>query len=344
VDKLDSANFPRSGYAGSAHIFASTHALGADDTYTRWDADFLGVRSIGPHTLQAALKAGGAIGDDRLPRYDLFSWGGFLQQSGYPTGALLGERLTFGRLVYSYRVREARLFEKGTIFRGSPVAVKEQESLAVGLTGAARMSSLHSATDAGIFELKGVIESVLRLFAASAEDLGSSAAESAAYSNAAAGWVEPGRGGVATLDGREIARFGELASGKRDARKLRQPVFVAEIDLQALYELPLRRVAAREISRYQAVERDFSFIFADSVHWQTIEQAVRGLGIAELTRLAPVEIFRDAKAAAVPAGHYALLVRCVFQSREATLTEDELSRWSSQVMEALTKLGGALRS
>ena len=241
-------------------------------------------------------------------------------------------------------VREVRLFEKGTIFRGSPVAVKEQESLAVGLTGAARMSSLHSATDAGIFELKGVIESVLRLFAASAEDLGSSAAESAAYSNAAAGWVEPGRGGVATLDGREIARFGELASGKRDARKLRQPVFVAEIDLQALYELPLRRVAAREISRYQAVERDFSFIFADSVHWQTIEQAVRGLGIAELTRLAPVEIFRDAKAAAVPAGHYALLVRCVFQSREATLTEDELSRWSSQVMEALTKLGGALRS
>ena len=111
VDKLDSANFPRDGYAGSAHIFASTHALGADDTYTRWDADFLGVRSIGPHTLQAAIKAGGAIGDDRLPRYDLFSWGGFLQQSGYPTGALLGERLTFGRLVYTYRVREARFFE-----------------------------------------------------------------------------------------------------------------------------------------------------------------------------------------------------------------------------------------
>ena len=111
VDKLDSANFPRDGYAGSTHIFASTQALGADDTYTRWDADFLGVHSIGPHTLQAAIKAGGAIGDNRLPRYDLFSWGGFLQQSGYPTGALLGERLTFGRLVYSYRLREARLFE-----------------------------------------------------------------------------------------------------------------------------------------------------------------------------------------------------------------------------------------
>lgn len=111
VDRLDSANFPRNGYAASGHIFASTHALGADDTYTRWDVDLLGVGSLGPHTLQAAFKAGGAIGDDRLPRYDLFSWGGFLQQSGYPTGALLGERLTFGRLVYSYRLREARLFE-----------------------------------------------------------------------------------------------------------------------------------------------------------------------------------------------------------------------------------------
>ena len=112
VDKLDSANFPRAGYAGSAHIFASTHALGADDTYTRWDADLL-ARALD----RAAHRPGRDQGGRRRSattacrRYDLFSWGGFLQQSGYPTGALLGERLTFGRLVYSYRVREARLFE-----------------------------------------------------------------------------------------------------------------------------------------------------------------------------------------------------------------------------------------
>jgi len=251
-----------------------------------------------------------------------------------------------GMLAYNLNrdVREVRLFEKGTIFTGSTAEVKERQSLAVGLTGAAQASGLHNAKDAGIFELKGVLESVLALFAGSADDLASSAAAALEYSTETPGWIESGRGVIARLNGREIARLGELAASERDARKLRQPVYIAEIDVQALYELPMRRATAREISRYQAVERDFSFTFADAVHWDTIAKALRALKIPELTRLSPVEIFRDAKAATVPSGHYALLLRCVFQSPERTLREDELSRWSSQVIEALTNLGGVLRA
>ncbi|MGE5103536.1 MAG: patatin-like phospholipase family protein [Betaproteobacteria bacterium] len=109
-DQLDSANFPRSGNAASAHVFASTKSLGADDVYTKWDADWIGAYSLGRHTLQGGLKLGGALSGS-LPRYDLFQWGGFLQQSGYPMGALVGERLTFGRLVYTYKLREQRFFE-----------------------------------------------------------------------------------------------------------------------------------------------------------------------------------------------------------------------------------------
>ena len=129
--------------------------------------------------------------------------------------------------------------------------------------------------------------------------------------------MSPGRGATALLDGKPIACFGELAAREREARKLRQPVYLAEIDLEALYKLPLRRATARELSRFQAVERDFSFTFADAVEWRTIAEAIEALGIPELTRVAPVEVFRDAKAASVPAGHYALLLRCVFQSHGA---------------------------
>ena len=109
-DQLDSANFPRSGTAASANVFSSMKALGAEDAYTKWDADWTSARSFGRHTLHAAVKAGGALSGS-LPRYDLLQWGGLLQQSGYPTGALLGERLTFGRLVYTYKLKEQRFFE-----------------------------------------------------------------------------------------------------------------------------------------------------------------------------------------------------------------------------------------
>lgn len=241
-------------------------------------------------------------------------------------------------------VREVRLFEQGAIFTGSAVEVVESPSLSLGLTGDLPANRLHRSNDVGVFELKGVVESLLSLFALSPESLSKSAVENLTFSADTPAWLEDGRGATALLNGKSIAYFGELAAGERDARKLRQPIYLAEVNLEALYALPLRRATARELSRFQAVERDFSFTFADSVQWQTIADAIARLAIPELTRFVPVEVFRDAKASSVPAGHYALLLRCVFQSHERTLREDELTEWSSKLIAALTGLGGAIRA
>jgi phenylalanyl-tRNA synthetase beta chain len=247
-------------------------------------------------------------------------------------------------------VREARLFEQGAIFAGSADdagtvnEVFESPSLSLGLTGDLPATRVHSAKDAGIFELKGVIESLLSLFAVSADSLTTSAASALTLSTDVPAWLQAGRGATALLNGKPIGCFGELAAAEREARKLRQPVYLAELDLEALYQLPLRRATARELSRFQAVERDFSFTFADAVEWRTIAETVEALAIPELVRLAPVEVFRDAKANSVPAVHYALLLRCVFQSQERTLREDELTGWSARLIAALSTLGGVLRS
>ena len=241
-------------------------------------------------------------------------------------------------------VREARLFERGAIFTGSTAEVVESPRLSLGLTSELAATRLHSARDAGIYELKGVIESLLSVFAASPETLGQSAAAAVTFSAEVPGWLEPGRGATVLLGGAAIACFGELAASEREARKLRQPVYVADVDLEALYRLPLRRVTAHDVSRFQAVERDFSFTFADAVQWQEVASAVSALAIPELTRVTPMEIFRDRKGTTVPAGYYALLLRCVFQSSQRTLREDELTQWSAQVMAALTALGGAIRA
>jgi phenylalanyl-tRNA synthetase beta chain len=92
------------------------------------------------------------------------------------------------------------------------------------------------------------------------------------------------------------------------------------------------------------VERDFSFIFPESVRWQAIEAAARGLAITELRSVRPLEIFRDPKGKAIAAGSYSLLVRVVFQSSARTLTEEELSLWSERMVEALRSLGGSQRA
>ena len=110
-DQLDSVNFPRSGATARASVFAASPSLGADLRYTRWDVDALAAMSWGRHTLQLFGRGGGEAGGNPLPSYDQISWGGFLQQSGYPRGSLTGQHLAFGRAVYYYKVQGQRIFE-----------------------------------------------------------------------------------------------------------------------------------------------------------------------------------------------------------------------------------------
>jgi phenylalanyl-tRNA synthetase beta chain len=138
--------------------------------------------------------------------------------------------------------------------------------------------------------------------------------------------------------------FGELSAEEMQRRKLRQTCVVAVLWAQSLLDRPLRQIVTRELSRFQAVERDFSFMFPDAVRWKAIEAGLRGLGIAAMQRVAPVEIFRDAKGKTVAAGSYSLLTRVLFQSSERTLTDDELTGWSESIVAALTKLGGVQRA
>jgi len=111
VDQLDSVNFPRSGYAGSVHVFAARQTLGSDSEYTRADTDGSYTRSFGNHTVTLGFKVGGALGSQPLPDSANFQWGGLLQQSGYPTGALVGQTLQFARAVYYQRLAEWPLLD-----------------------------------------------------------------------------------------------------------------------------------------------------------------------------------------------------------------------------------------
>lgn len=147
IDQLDSAIFPRSGFGASAHLFAPSAALGADPTYTKWDADGVGVWSFGDHTINVGLKAGGKLGSHPLPNYDLFSWGGFLQQSGYPTGAIIADQLTFGRLLYYNKFWKQSLLEG--VYAGFSLEAGKYGTPLVpgGLTGTLKSASVFLGAD-----------------------------------------------------------------------------------------------------------------------------------------------------------------------------------------------------
>jgi len=143
------------------------------------------------------------------------------------------------------------------------------------------------------------------------------------------------------MNGAVVAQFGQIHPEVAEARKLRQDVFLAEFDLEQLYKSGLRPVRFTPLGKYPAVERDFSFVFADGVTFEEMQQAVATLNLPEVREFRPVEIFRGGS---IAAGKYSVLLRAKFQAGDRTLRDDEVAQWSGKIVAALTALGGVQRA
>jgi phenylalanyl-tRNA synthetase beta chain len=227
---------------------------------------------------------------------------------------------------------DVRLFEAGHVFELVGGKSEERRMLSIGATGNALEPGVHgSGRTYSFFDLKGDIEAVLSAFEVHKSYFDAHTSE----------YLHPGRSARAVVDGVTVAQFGQLHPDVAAARKLKQEIFVAEIYLDRLFALPLRVPRYRPLSKFPAVDRDFSFVFSESVTFEQIQNGVRGLNINELESFGPIEIFRGG---AVAQGKYSVLLRAEFQSPDRTLRDDEVARWSAEIIKALESLGGTLRS
>jgi phenylalanyl-tRNA synthetase beta chain len=235
------------------------------------------------------------------------------------------------------------LFEAGNIFEASGDKALQHKRICLGATTA---SLKYDLPQGGILDMsKGenaIALEAFRSFKGDVETLLSALQhESWEYKEDAADYFHPGRSARVLVNGAPVAQFGQIDPETASARKLRQDVFVAELSLDLLYPLGLRTVRYQALPRYPAVDRDFSFIFADSVRFDAIHKAVNALGLKDLSNFVPAEIFRGG---AIPAGKYSLLLRATFQSNERTLRDDEVAQWWAKIIKTLEGFGGVQRA
>ncbi|HEX3141669.1 MAG TPA: NTE family protein, partial [Rhizobacter sp.] len=123
-------------------------SMGADDTYNKAQLSLNGATHWGPHVLRAAVQAGTNLRDGPLPDYELFQLGGFLKLSGYKTGQLLGTDMSFGRLVYNYRLSRPGGLLDGMYLGASLEAGRIGDLANIGANGKARHAgSIYFALD-----------------------------------------------------------------------------------------------------------------------------------------------------------------------------------------------------
>jgi phenylalanyl-tRNA synthetase beta chain len=231
-----------------------------------------------------------------------------------------------------------RLFEFGKTYCWNGKQPVETRILTLGATGLAREKGLIESERPYVFaDLKGDLDQIGHIVGG------------LLWTAGAPEWLHGAHSGRISLGSRVvgpvIGHAGQLSRRISEKFKLRQDAYIAELKLEPLclsYEAVRAALRYKPLSRFPAVERDFSLVLSDGTTFARIEETIRSLGITEISSIGAVDLFRGKN---MPVGKFALLVRVKFESRQATLTEAQLTDFSSRILAALEqKLGATLRA
>ncbi|MDR1728828.1 MAG: phenylalanine--tRNA ligase subunit beta [Acidobacteriota bacterium] len=271
---------------------------------------------------QAAAEGGGRVAV-RNP---------LTEETKYMRTTLAAGLVRAARRNFNFSRRDVRLFEVGkTYFPGAGGVPSERNALGVLGTGGFYDANWASGEQAYTFyHMKGVVEALLQRLRV--RDVS----------------VEPLQGGVPWLDGADAACvkaggeavgvLGTLAPALREKFKLRQPVLLAEIDLERLAPKAFAPVVYAPLPKLPQAERDLSIVVGKELAFHEVRTGVEGLGIAELTGVRLIDVYEGEK---IPEGKVSLTLRLTFLDRGKTLTIERIQEFMNAVTAFLTTKHGA---
>ena len=203
---------------------------------------------------------------------------------------------------------DVRLAEFGRVYEESAGEYREPRVLTLGTSGSARPANWsEKSRPISFFDLKADVSALLAPYCNGtlsfvADDI------PAYYDSSHAAGVMAGK--------QRLATFGRIHRGIASARKLRHPVWIAEIWLDAVYASGLREPRHQAIPKVPAVSRDFSLLVPEGVDYQKIVETASIVPHVERTEA--VEIYPGKN---VPRGFYSLLLRVWWQRQDRSLTD-----------------------
>jgi phenylalanyl-tRNA synthetase beta chain len=120
--------------------------------------------------------------------------------------------------------------------------------------------------------------------------------------------------------------------------KFKQPVFVAEIDLTALLEIPLNPVLYSPLPRFPAIVRDVSLLLDRKV---TVAELLRAAADHSSESCAGAKFVGTYEGEGIAEGKRSVTVRFEYRAPDRTLRDEEVDELHWPLVEALKKKFGA---
>jgi len=232
---------------------------------------------------------------------------------------------------FNFGTRNVKLFETGKCFfkNDSEQRPDERERLALVVTGLAREDDWKAQTETvDFYYLKGVIEALLDKLHLKDFYLERSASS----------YLHPGQSAALIFDGRTVGAFGRLHPRVAAIYKFKQPVFVAELELDRLLDLPAARIVYKPLPKFPTVSRDISILISNRLAYEEIKRAIEGLGIAEIRSVKLFDVYTGKN---LPEGSISLSINLRYRSDDRTLTEEEVNERHERVVQLLKERFGA---
>lgn len=225
---------------------------------------------------------------------------------------------------YSRNNDYVRLFEIGRTYIPNEDQTKlptEKNVLTIGIYG-----------DCDYLDLKGIVENVI-------DGLGITKAKYVRESENPS--YHPGKTASLMVRNKKVGVFGEIHPDVTESYGIDVDCYVAELDLDALFEASSTTKTYKPLPKFPAVTRDIALLCDDSILVAEIEETIRKAGGNLVEK---VQLFDIYKGAQIPEGKKSIAYAIAYRDEKKTLEDKDIAKVHDKILKALEhKLGAVLR-
>ncbi|MDD6795228.1 MAG: phenylalanine--tRNA ligase subunit beta [Clostridiaceae bacterium] len=225
---------------------------------------------------------------------------------------------------YARNNEEAALFEIGKVYiknEDENVLPTEKNTLTIGMYG-----------NCDFLDLKGVVENVL-------DRLGITKARFVRESENPT--FHPGKTAAIQLRGKMAGVFGEIHPDVQEEYGLEKECYVAELDLDLLYEAANTKRSYTPLPKFPAATRDIAVLVDEEVLVGDIEDTIKRAGGNLVEKITLFDIYRGVQ---VPEGKKSVAYAIVYRDHKKSLNDNEVNKIHDKILKNLSnKFGAELR-
>ncbi len=240
--------------------------------------------------------------------------------------SLLSGLLDAVRTNFNYQRRDLKLFEIGKVFSASANEndlPNEREIFALVLTGSELAQNRASAVrELNFYDAKGALEAAISSLNLSPLD----------FHPKSVSHLRNGQAAEISLNGTAIGTIGRLSDEIAAAYKFRQPVFVAEVDLQTLLAAAEQKIIYRPLPIYPSSVRDISLLVKRRVGFADIQKTIAKQNYELCRSIEFVDVYEGK---GVADDERSITIRLAYRNDERTLLDEEVETVHAQILKVL---------